>query len=122
MSNIRAILSIAGRVTQPSCSCARHRIGITADCCRPGGNSAILASAQRWLSAENAKLSGCSVASARRRTLIASQPSLRRSPLSPVDLAEDDVEGAENGGDVGQHVAAAEEIHGAQMRKARSFD
>src|SRR5216684_3452553 len=41
---------------------------------------------------------------------------------SSVDLAEYDVDGAENGGDVGQHVAAAEEIHRLEMGEARRAD
>src|SRR5579872_515182 len=38
---------------------------------------------------------------------------------SPVDLPEDDVEGPQYGGDVGEHVAAVHPIHGRQMRVAR---
>src|SRR5690606_26681070 len=41
---------------------------------------------------------------------------------SAVDLAEHDVERAENGRDVGQHVAAAHEVHGLQMGEARRLD
>src|SRR5262249_40774432 len=39
-----------------------------------------------------------------------------------VDLAEHDIEGAQNGGDVGQHVAAVQKVHGLEMRKARRPD
>ena len=41
---------------------------------------------------------------------------------SSVDLAEHDVERAENGRDVGQHVAPAETIHRLQMRETRRAD
>src|ERR1700681_50240 len=41
---------------------------------------------------------------------------------SPVDLSEHDVERAEDGGDVGQQMALADEIHRLQMRKARRAD
>ena len=41
MSSIRAISSIAGLVTHPSCSCARQSSGITALACRPSGYLAI---------------------------------------------------------------------------------
>src|SRR5436190_22934278 len=44
------------------------------------------------------------------------------SPSSPVDLSEHDVERAENGGDVGQQMALADEVHRLQMRKARRAD
>ena len=35
----------------------------------------------------------------------------------PIDLPEHDVEAAQDGGDVGQHVAAVHEVHGLQMGK-----
>jgi hypothetical protein len=41
---------------------------------------------------------------------------------SPVDLPEHDVERAEDGGDVGQHVALVHEVHRLQMREARRAD
>src|ERR1700738_4742710 len=41
---------------------------------------------------------------------------------SPVDLSEHDVERAEDGRDVGQQMALADEIHGLQMGKARRAD
>ena len=42
--------------------------------------------------------------------------------ISPVDLPEHDVERAEDGRDVGQHVPAAHEVHGLEMREARRAD
>src|SRR5688572_1561233 len=68
MSNILATDSMAGRLTQPSWSCARIRSGITADCCRPGGYFAIVDSAQARFSGENAKPGGWISSAARRRT------------------------------------------------------
>src|SRR5262245_26250671 len=44
------------------------------------------------------------------------------SPRSSVDLPEHDVERAEDGGDVREHVAPAEEIHRREMREARRAD
>src|SRR5205814_1240598 len=41
---------------------------------------------------------------------------------SPIDLSEHDVERAENGGDVGEQMAAADEIHRLQMGKTRRAD
>jgi hypothetical protein len=52
--------SIAGRVSQPSCSCARHSSGMIALACRPSGYLVICASAQARFSGVKAKLSGCS--------------------------------------------------------------
>src|SRR3546814_11850704 len=50
------------------------------------------------------------------------QRSLLASDRSSVDLAEDDVERADQSRHVGQHVATAEEIHGREMCIARSAD
>src|SRR3954452_3150443 len=46
------------------------------------------------------------------------------APASPsaVDLSEDDVDRTEHRRDVGKQMAAAEEIHRLQMRKARCAD
>src|SRR6185437_13160698 len=41
---------------------------------------------------------------------------------SPIDLSEHDVERAQDGGNVGQQVAPADEIHRLQMGKARCPD
>src|SRR5215470_3338900 len=41
---------------------------------------------------------------------------------SSIDLPEHDVERAEHGRDVGEHVALAEKIHRLQMREARRAD
>ena len=60
MPSIRAISSIAGLVTHPSCSCARHSSGITADACRPSGYLAMIPFAQSRLPAVKAKFAGCS--------------------------------------------------------------
>src|SRR3954451_6818427 len=60
---------MAASETQSSCcSCTRHRIGITADACRPGGNFAICCLAQLRLSSLKVKLAGCSSLGAKRRT------------------------------------------------------
>ena len=40
----------------------------------------------------------------------------------PVDLPEHDVEAAQYGRDVGQHVAAVHEVHGLQVGKAGGAD
>src|SRR4029079_13759764 len=64
-----ATASIAFCDSQPLfCSCARHRIGITADCWRPSGYLAICFLAHARLSAVNANASGCNSGGARRRT------------------------------------------------------
>src|SRR5262245_15525206 len=47
---------------------------------------------------------------------------LPEAPALAVDLAEHDIEGAQYGGDVGQHVAAVQKVHGLEMRKARRPD
>ncbi len=60
MPSIRAISSIAGRDTQPSCSCARQSSGITALACRPSGYFATCPFAHSRLAGVKAKLSGCS--------------------------------------------------------------
>src|SRR5436305_4538893 len=73
MSSRSATARIAASETQPSCcSCTRHRIGITAEACRPGGNFAICCLAQARFSAENVKSAGCRCFGARRRTDIRS--------------------------------------------------
>src|SRR5689334_13019583 len=41
---------------------------------------------------------------------------------SPIDLPEHDIERAEHGGYVGQQMAAADEVHRLQMRKAGRAD
>ncbi len=41
---------------------------------------------------------------------------------SPIDLAEYDIERADDGGNVGEHVATAEEIHGLKVREGRRAD
>src|SRR3546814_12262334 len=50
------------------------------------------------------------------------QRSLLASDRSSVDLAEDDVERADQSRHVGQHVATAEEIHGREMCIGRDAD
>src|SRR5215510_6306177 len=45
-----------------------------------------------------------------------------KSAPSSVHLAEHDVDRAEDGRDVGQHVAAAEEVHGGEMGEAGRAD
>src|SRR5436305_9852279 len=113
----------------PACSCARHRIGMTADCWRPSGYFAIWSLAQSKFSAVKENSFGCSSGGARRRTAISVLPphgmilplpggereqisrAARCRPSSSVDLPEHDVERAEDRRDVGEHVAFAEEIH-----------
>src|SRR5436190_97893 len=69
MPSISATARIAASETQPpACSCARQRIGITADACRPSGYFVICPFAQARFSSLNAKLPGCSSLGARRRT------------------------------------------------------
>src|SRR5258707_14349665 len=43
-------------------------------------------------------------------------------PPSTIDLSEHDIERAEDGRDVGQQMAAADEIHRLQVRKTRRAD
>src|SRR5258705_12065323 len=43
-------------------------------------------------------------------------------PPSTIDLSEHDIDRAEDGRDVGEQMAAADEVHRLQMRKARSAD
>src|SRR5262249_14603840 len=52
----------------PACSWARHRIGITAEACRPTGYFSISRFAQARFSGVKAKLAGCWSGGARRRT------------------------------------------------------
>src|SRR6266849_7444765 len=69
MPSNSATYSIALRDVQPpACSWARHRIGITAEACRPSGYFAISRFAQSRFSGVNAKLAGCWSGGARRRT------------------------------------------------------
>src|SRR5690606_18494657 len=130
MPSMSAIASIAAFVTQPSCSCARMRSGITADCWRPSGYFRIVASAQTAFSSLKANAAGCTLSSASRRTDILLTPyqswnraapqqrlSLRLRGPSAIDLAEHDVERAEDRGHVGKLVAAAQEIHRLKMRE-----
>ncbi len=54
-----ATTRIAASEIQPlACSCARQRIGITADACRPSGYFAICPFAQARFSSLKAKLAG----------------------------------------------------------------
>ena len=41
--------------------------------------------------------------------------------LSSVDFSEDDVHGADDGGDVGEHVAFGDRIEGGEMGEARAL-
>src|ERR1700683_1703784 len=124
ISSIAATFSIATRGSQyPFCFCARHNSASTAEACRPGGYFAISRSTHALFSGVNSKFVGCS--SARRRTDIGQtflecSVMLKRSrrPRSPIDLAEHNVERAEDCADVGQHVLAAEKIHRLKMREA----
>src|SRR6266446_10952356 len=89
MSSISATCSIAARDVQPpDCSWARHRIGITAEACRPSGYLAISRFAQARFSGVKAKLAGCSSGGARRRTDIRGGLAYGRAALrsSPVGL------------------------------------
>src|SRR5277367_3132971 len=124
ISSIAATFSIATRGSQyPFCSCARHNSASTAEASRPAGYFAISRSAHALFSGVNSKFVGCS--SARRRTDIGQtflecSVMLKRSrrPRSPIDLAEHNVERAEDRADVGQHVLAAQKIHRLKMREA----
>src|SRR3954468_14472428 len=74
MSSRSATARIAASETQPSCcSWTRHRIGMTAEGCRPSGYLAICCFAQARLSSEKANFAGCSSFGARRRTDIVVQ-------------------------------------------------
>src|SRR6202167_1352932 len=124
ISSIAAIFSIARRGSQYSfCFSRGHNSASTADACRPRGYFAISRSAHASFSVVNSKFVGCS--SARRRTDIG-QTFLEcsvivkrsRRPRSPIDLAEHNVERAEDRADVGQHVLAAQKIHRLKMREA----
>src|SRR5262245_20689916 len=134
MSSIPATCSIAARGVQPpDCSWARHRIGITAEACRPSGYLAISRFAQARFSGVNAKLAGCCSGGARRRTDIrfprqgAREPRQKgrgaeRGARSSIHLPEHDVERAEDCRYVRVQVAAAEKIHGLEMGEARGAD
>ena len=80
ISNSAAMARIAGSGTQPSCFCASHRMGTTADCWRPSGYLEIHHLACSIASGLKAKDAGCSLA--RRRTLNGRSPR-RRCPASP---------------------------------------
>src|SRR6266404_1308085 len=135
MPSKSATARIAASETHPSCSSwTRHRIAIAADAWRPGGYFAICAFAQARVSGANVKLAGCCFFGARRRTDMSFSLSLHAArgrwsgqtgwaaAQSPVDLAEHDIERAENGRNVSQQVALADEIHRLQMRKAGRAD
>src|SRR5258708_32010424 len=135
MPSKSATARIAASETQPSCpSWTRHRIAIAADAWRPGGYFAICAFAQAMVSGANVKLAGCCSFGARRRTDMSFSLSLHAArgrwsgqtgwaaAQSPVDLSEHDIERAEDGRDVGQQVALADEIHRLQMRETRRAD
>src|SRR5258705_8399801 len=135
MPSKSATARIACSETQPSCSSwTRHRIAIAADAWRPGGYFAICSFAQARVSGANVKLAGCCSFGARRRTDMSFSLSLHAArgrwsgqtgwaaSQSPVGLPEHDIERAENGRNVGQQVALADEIHRLQMRKAGRAD
>src|SRR5215468_4388564 len=130
MPSRSATYSIALRGSQPpDCSWVRHRIGITAEACRPSGYLAICCFAQARFSAVKAKLVGCCSGGARRRTDITGGLAQNNASAawahwsySPVHLPEHDVERAEDGRNVGQQVAAANEVHRLEMGEARSTD
>src|SRR3569833_1354192 len=125
MPSMSATARIAASEIQPAfCSCARHRIAITADCCRPTGNFAICCFAHARFSSVKTKLSGCCSFGAKRRTDITFSRSsdCGYAQPSPVHLAEHDVEGAEEGGAVGQQMALADEVNSLQMSETRRAD
>src|SRR6266566_2089466 len=135
MSRRSPTARIAASETQPSCcSWTRHKIAIAADAWRPGGYFAICSFAQARVSGANVKLAGCCSFGARRRTDMSFSLSLHAAhgrwsgqtgwaaARSPVDLSEHDIERSENGGNVGQQVALADEVHRLQMRKAGRAD
>src|SRR5947208_11965341 len=104
----------------PHCACARHNRARMADSCRPCGYLVSSASAHLRFFAENAKLLGWISTGARRRGAITAPQ--QGTNNSSVDLAEHDVERAEDGRDVGQHVPAAEKVHRLQMRERGCAD
>src|SRR5258706_10837167 len=135
MPSKSATARIAASETQPSCcSWTRHKMAIAADAWRPGGYFAICSFAQARVSGANVKLAGCCSFGARRRTDMSFSLSLHAArgrwsgqtgwaaSQSPVNLPEHDVERAENGRNVGQQVALADQIHRLQMRKAGRAD
>src|SRR5438093_3247102 len=135
MPSKSATARIAASETHPSCcSWTRHRIGIAAEASRPGGNFAICAFAQARVSGVNVKFAGCTSFGARRRTDMVVQPLIAcgarqmvrstgwAAVRSPIDLAEHDIERAENGRNVSQQMVFADEIHRLQMRKAGRAD
>src|SRR3569623_3605584 len=125
MPSMSATARSAASEIQPSCcSCSRLRIAITADCCRPSGIFAICCFAHARFSSVMTKLSGCCSFGAKRRTDISFSRSSDCGYAQPssVHLAEHDVEGAKDGGDVGQQVALADEVHRLQMRETRRAD
>src|SRR5260221_1857185 len=117
----------------PDCSWDRQGSEIPAEAWRPSGYFAIRSFAQARLSAVKAKRSGWF--SARRRVAMAisalahsgrceREPTLlmQRPPSSSVHLPEHDVERAEHGRNVGEHMAATDEIHGLQMGESGCAD
>ena len=58
MPSMSATCSMAGRDSHPSCSCARIRIGMIAEACRPGGNLVTWASAHSRLAGVNSNEAG----------------------------------------------------------------
>src|ERR1700689_2480046 len=123
ISSIAATFSIATRGSQyPFCFCARHNSASTADACRPRGYFAISRSAHASFSVVNSKFVGCSSARGRTdsgQTFPECSVIVKRSrrPRSPIDLAEHNVERAEDRADVGQHVLAAQKIHRLKRRE-----
>src|SRR4051794_17492443 len=89
MSSMSATTRIAASETQPSsCSCARHRIAITAEACRPSGYFVISRFAHARFSSVNEKLAGCNSFGARRRTDICFSLSLQAARGSGVQRVD----------------------------------
>src|SRR5471032_10423 len=119
--------------SQPFSSCAMASAAITADCFCSAGNLAISRSIffnDSALSMASTRVGNrgqttffvAAVTRQRRETKNVVCPRFQFQAASPVDLAEDEVEGADDGDHVGDHVAARHLVQSLQMREAGAAD
>src|SRR5713226_10359498 len=108
----------------PACACARHSKARIADSWRPCGYLVSSALAHSTFSEENAKLWGWISTGARRRGAITrSRKWTQVFPRgSSIYFSEHDIDRADDGRDIGEHVPAREKVYRLQMRESRRAD